>query len=222
MQYCDKCHVTIFGDWDRCPLCQAPLSGTPCPEEDVFPRLRTKRRITRLLMKLMLFTTVAAAIIALAVNFMLPGRAGWAWFVILGLASAWLLLAIALRVRRSIPKTILQLVMIGSVLALLWDWFTGARGWSVSYVLPILWTAAMAALLVLPRVLNLQLSDYMLYLVIDILFGILPALFYQLGWLHASAIPSLVCVATSGVSLAAVLIFQGRGLWAELTRRMHL
>lgn len=222
MLYCEKCHVYVAGDRVHCPLCQAPLTGTPCPEREVFPQLPSQRQLHQLVFRSLLFGTIAASVICLAVNFMLPGSGAWSLFVLGGFASAWLLVMLALRLRHGIPKVILRLVMLGSLLAIVWDWATGSRGWAVGYAVPILCTAAMAALLILPKVLRMQLSDYMLYLVIDILFGILPAVFYAAGWLSTSLLPSVICVVTSVISLAAVLVFQGKEFKAELSRRMHL
>lgn len=222
MQYCEKCGVHVAGGRTRCPLCQAPLTGTPCPEEEIFPRLPTQGKKHQLLFRSLLFATISVSVICLAVNFMIPSRIWWSGFVIGGLASAWLLAVLALRLRHGIPKVILRLVMLGSLLALVWDWSTGNRGWAVGYVIPILCTAAMVALMVLPRLLRMQLADYMLYLFIDILFGILPTITYATGLLRTSLIPSLVCVVTSLISMTAVLVFQGKELCSELSRRMHL
>lgn len=222
MLYCERCKVNVAGDRTHCPLCQGPLTGEPNPEEEVFPKLAQPGRGIGFYCRMLLFATIVVAVICLAVNFMMKSEIWWAGFVLGGLASAWLLAGIALRLRHGIPKVILRLVILGSVLALLWDWFTGARGWAVGYAVPILCTAAMLALNVLPRILHLQIEDYMLYLIIDSLFGILPAVAYKMGMVRTSLIPSVVCVVTSLISLAAVLVFQGKALQAELSRRMHV
>lgn len=222
MLYCEKCHVHVAGDRIHCPLCQAPLTGTPCPEKEVFPQMPSQRQVRQLVFRSMIFGTIAVSVICLAVNFMMPQSGAWSLFVLGGFASAWLLVMLALRLRHGIPKVILRLVILGSILALIWDWATGSQGWSVGYAIPILCTAAMLALMVVPKVLRMQLSDYMLYLLIDIVFGILPAVFYATGLLKTNRLPSVICVVTSIISLAAVLVFQGKEMKAELSRRMHL
>ena len=80
----------------------------------------------------------------------------------------------------------------------------------------------MLALMILPRLLRLRLSDYLFYLAIDILFGSLPVVFYLTGLLGDTLAPSLICVCISALSLSAVLVFQGRELVGEISRRMHL
>lgn len=222
MLYCEKCHVHVAGDRIHCPLCQAPLSGTPSPEKEVFPQIPSQRQVQQLVFRSMIFGTIVVSVICLSVNFMMPQTGIWSLFVLGGFASAWVLVVLALRLRHGIPKVILRLVILGSILALVWDRATGSQGWAVHYAIPILCTAAMLALMVVPKILHMQLSDYMLYLLIDILFGIVPAVFYAVGLLQESRLPSVICVATSAISLAAVLVFQGKELKSELSRRMHL
>lgn len=221
MQYCEKCGVNVAGSHMRCPLCQGTLAGERTEAEDVFPHLSDSGKSHGLFYRLLVFATVVTAVICVSINFLLPTRIWWSGFVVGGMVSAWLLVAVALRKRHNIPKTILRLVVWGSLLAAAWDQFTGAHGWAIGYVIPILCSGAMVALMVLARVLRMQITDYMFYLAMDILFGILPAVFYLAGFLHGTLIPSLVCVAVSVVSLAAVLVFQGRELRAEIGRRLH-
>ena len=222
MQFCEHCHVSVAGSHRRCPLCQGPLTGAPDPGEDVFPVLAEDRHRLRLFLRLGAFGTIAAALICLAVNFMFPTGVWWAGFVAAGLTSVWLLVIIALRKRHNIPKTILWLVVLGGLLGLFWDRCTGWHGWGFSYVIPILCSGAMLALMILPRLLRLRLSDYLFYLAIDILFGSLPVVFYLTGLLGDTLAPSLICVCISAHSLSAVLVFQGRELVGEISRCMHL
>jgi len=222
MQTCKHCGVAVTGSGRCCPLCQGTLAGTPSPEEDVFPVLTRSRQRLVLFLRICALATVAAAVICLAVNFMLPDDGWWSLFVVGGLGSVWLLGAIALCKRHNIPKTILWLVVLAGLLSLVWDHLTGGHGWAFRYVIPILCSGAMLTLLILPQILHMGVSDYLVYLVIDFLFAVLPVLFYFTGRLGTTLIPSLVCVCISLVSFTAVLVFQGRALAGELSRRMHI
>jgi len=220
MQQCNHCKISVAGSHQRCPLCQGELTGEPCAAEDVFPVVGQTRR-KRLFFKIGLFSSSAAALICLAVNFMLPGTGWWAGYPVAGLASVWLLLGFALRKRHNIPKTILWQVVLGAVLALLWDHFTTNNGWAIDYAIPILCSCAMVTLMILPRILRMRVSDYLFYLIIDILFSILPLVFYFTGLLNGTLIPSVICVCIGLMSLCALLVFEGREMWQELTRRGH-
>ena len=74
---------------------------------------------------------------------------------------------------------------------------------------------------ILARVIKMQTGTYIIYSVLLILYGIIPAVFLFNG-LCAVVYPSLICAACSLVSLATLLIFEGRNMTAELKRRLHL
>ena len=222
MRRCENCGVFVRGAGARCPLCQTALGGPRCPEEEPFPTLEEGRRRWRLFLRLAAFLSLAAALVCAAVDFFVPPVTFWSAYVAAGIGTGWLLVAIALRRRRNIPKTILQLAVLGGALCCVWDAATGWRGWSVTFVTPILCTGAMLALFLLPPLLRLRFQDYVLYLAAGILYAALPFLFAALGLLEGTRLPSLVCVCTGALGLAAVLAFRGRELLGELSRRTHL
>lgn len=222
MRYCENCGVWVRGGGTRCPLCQTALAGAPCPEEELFPPLGASRRRGRMVLRVAAFVSLAAALVCAAVDLLLPPATFWSGYVAAGIGTGWLLIAIALRRRRNIPKTILQLTLLCGALCCGWDAATGWRGWSVTYVTPILCTGAMLALLLLPPLLRLRFQDYVFYLAADILFSALPFAFAAMGLLEGPRLPSLICVCTGAVSLAALLVFRGKELLGEFSRRAHL
>ena len=60
---------------------------------------------------------------------------------------------------------ILWLVFWLSLLAVLWDVFTGWHRWSLNYVVPSLCVFAMAGMAVIARVLHLRVEDFFIYLI---------------------------------------------------------
>ena len=192
MQYCEACKVYIRGERRHCPLCQGPLSGGGDEREEPFPLLA-----------------------------MLWQGGPWSLYVLAGLGSMWLSLGIALNKRGSPTKGLLWQVAILSSLAALWDLCTGWHGWSLDYVVPTLCVFAMLAMALLAKLLHLRVEDYMIYLVIDALFGIVPLLFLLLGWLRVFY-PSVICVAVSLLSLCALLLFEGERMRMEVKKGLHL
>lgn len=221
MLVCEKCNVSVRGWRGTCPLCQGPLTGEGDEQNEVFPVIPEEKQPFLFWLRLAVFVSIAAAVICLAVNAMFPQSGSWSLFAVAGIACTWLTLWVALKKLANIPKSILWQVAVVSVLAVLWDFCTGRHGWAINYVLPSLYVAAMAAMAVIARVLKLCTQDYMIYLVIDALFGVVPILFYLFGWLTV-AYPSLICVAVSVISLAAFVVFQGENMRAELKRHLHL
>lgn len=219
MRYCEKCKVSVRDSREDCPLCQGPLSGEP--EPGVFPRLPDGKPPYHLLIRGMIFLSIAAVVVCFAINMLVPSGSWWAVFVAAGIACMWVCLWSVIRQRSNIPKNILWLVFWLSLLAALWDVFTGWHRWSINYVVPSLCVFAMAGMAVIARVLHLRVEDFFIYIVIDGLFGIVPILFLLFRWVTV-VYPSVVCVACSLLSLAAILSFEGERLRAEWKKRMHL
>ncbi len=220
MKSCPRCGVTIRQNPARCPLCQGDLSGG-AEEVRVFPVVQSVRRRHRVLLRLMIFGTIVAAVICGAINLSFPSGGWWSLFVAAGLASFWLSFAFVASKRGNIPKAILWQVAIISFLAVAWDFATGYHLWSLNYVVPILCTCAQGAMAVSARILRLEIQDYILYLVLDSLFGIIPLAFILLDVVNV-VLPSAVCVAVSIISLSALWVFEGAALRAELRGRMHI
>ena len=108
-----------------------------------------------------------------------------------------------------------------SLLAVLWDRFTGWRGWSLDYVVPCICVLAMLSMAAVAKVLRLELEDILVYLLLDVLFGVVPLVSLLLGWVGES-LPSVLCVVASLLSLAFLLVFDGERMRAEIKKRLHL
>jgi NRPS condensation-like uncharacterized protein len=165
--------------------------------------------------------SAAVVIFSLMINRVIPQSGFWSLFVVAGVICLWLSLAVAVRVRHNILKNLNYQVVMVSVLSVLWDLFTGWRGWSVDYVIPIAFITAMAATVILANILKMPTISYILYSFILMLYGFIPIAFVLSG-LSTVTLPSLICVACSLFSLAALLCFQGRNMIDELKKRTHL
>jgi hypothetical protein len=199
--------------------------GDAQPEDDVFPPIppaASAGRSSRRLITFIAFGTIAVAVISAAVNVSLfPGGPWWFLFVLAGLASLWLSFLIINRQWWDIPKNIFSQVIVISIMVLLWDFFTGFHKWSLNFVVPILWSSSMVALAVLSKVRKLQIEDYLVYLsIISIIsiFSLLLIIFKVVTTVY----PAMLCFVISIISLAFLLLFEGKSLREELRRRMHL
>lgn len=220
MLYCDKCKINLAGDYRQCPLCQANLTGSPETVGTELPKIQPPSNRNHLLLRLIAFATVVAAAICVAVNLSVGGD-WWSAFVIAGIASLWLIFGVSVKKRGNLSKSILWQVLVVSLLALAWDLWTGFHGWSIDYVLPILCTCSLIAMSVTAKITRLRVEDYILYLVLDSLCGLITLALALSGALRV-VYPSAVCVAASIIFLAALLLFEGRALRDELIRRLHL
>lgn len=218
MKYCAHCKVSVTGHWKRCPLCQNTLTGEDSP--DVFPIVE-KPHTNRLFLQLLIFLSIAAAAICGLINSTLPQTGAWSVFVIAGILCMWISVGIAILKRRSLLKNIAWQAFAFSVLAILWDYFTHWHAWSVNFVVPCILVFTMLLTPLLIHFLNLPLGTYLVYISLVFLFGLIPAIFLLLH-IPTIALPSLICVGFSLISLAALLAFHGRKLLQELQRRLHM
>lgn len=221
MLYCKTCKVHISGTYTRCPLCKGDLTGEADDTENKFPPDVASQKAHHVLIAWFALGSVIAVAVCIAINLILPARGWWFMFVVCGVVSCWISLALVLKKRTNIPKTVIWQVFVISLLAYVWDRFTGFRGWSLNFVLPILSTSAMVAMFIIARVKKLNIQNYIFYLIIDCVFGILSFTLLAAGKI-TQVIPSAICIASTIIFLAAILIFQGKALLAEIQRRFHL
>ncbi len=220
MQHCEHCKVDIRGERRYCPLCQNPLSGTGSREEEVFPFIPESYQYN-LVLRLMLFISISTVVVSIAMNAMFPVDINWSVFVIAGILCMWISLAIVIRKRYNIPKTITWQVALISVLAVIWDWRIGWKGWSLDYVIPIACVAAMVVMAVTAKIMRLAVRNFIIYFLLDAVFGIIPVIFVKLDLLSVKY-PSVICVTVSVISIAALVLFEGENMRDELNKKMHI
>ncbi|HHW24298.1 MAG TPA: hypothetical protein GXX22_02445 [Clostridiales bacterium] len=220
MKYCEKCHVNVRGNPELCPLCQGRLAGEG-EEFEPFPPTRSVYRQFERLFRWLLFATVSAAIICVAVNLMLPWTGAWSLFALLGLGCFWVIVHLSIRRKSGIARYIANQAAVISAFCVIWDFVTGWRGWSIDYALPIAFTAAMLAIIVAGLVLRSDAGDYIASLLLIGLGGLVPLAFYFTGIL-GTPIPSIICVACSLILFVGLLLFKGGEIKYELEKRFHL
>lgn len=220
--YCEYCKVRVAGDAARCPLCQNRLRGNAEPGEAVFPNISPKEwKKRKLALRILLFVSFAAVVVCLTIDALMPQSYRWPWYVAAAVLCMWICLANAILRRHNIPKNILWMVVWISLFSVAWDAITGWRNWSVDFVIPALCVTAMLAVTVVSVAMKRKLTEYMVYLIVDSLFGVVPVLFLLLGWVRVRY-PSILCAAGSVLSLGALWAFQGPAMVEEMKKRLHL
>lgn len=219
--------MSVRGNKERCPLCGNILSDVKDtdpqdinPQNEIYPDVPPfyQRHIA---IRIMAFISVVAIVVGFVVHKIFPSKTNWPMFELLGIISMWITLIVVLRKRHNIPKNIMWLVLIVSVLSVIWDWRTGGIGWSLDFVIPIVSVSAMFVMYVTAKIMNVSVSGYIAYFLLAALFGIIPIIFLLLDLINI-IYPSIICVAVSIIFLAAILIFQGENIKAELVKKMHV
>jgi hypothetical protein len=146
---------------------------------------------------------------------------GWSIFVAAGLVSLWISYWAANKRMKNIPKNIFAQLVVLSIMEIVWDVFTGFHKWSVSFVIPIMFSCSIVALTVFSLVRKLRPPDYMLILFIINIISICSLLLIIFN-LVTVIYPALVCFTFSVISSARIIVFEGKSLLSELKRRMHI
>ena len=221
MQKCDNCKVSLEGNYDTCPLCGGMIHECDHKSDEVFPKIPTIFQEFNIFIRIMILISVAAIIISFAINLMFTKESRWSLIVAAAFTCMWISLFFIIRKKNNIPKTIIWQVLLIGILSVVWDWSMGWIGWSIDFVIPSICVGAMIVMPIAAKILKIGVRDLIVYLSIDSFFGFVPIIFILLGWLGV-LFPSVICVASSAFSLAALILFQGDNMKAELNKKMHI
>lgn len=220
MQHCEHCHVKINETRDHCPLCGNALEKEGLPLKTSFPVIPPYIK-SQSKLKVLLFVSVVLVILSFTLYAFYPTELNWPLLVLLGLTSLWLDLVFLVRKRFHIPKKIVWQVFILSLLALFWDWNTGWRGWSITYVIPFLQILALVLMYAIALIMKLQSKDFITYAFMSALFGFTPLLFLLFDWVSVHY-PAILSITTSSIILSAILILQWDSIRSEFMKRLHM
>ncbi len=221
--YCNKCEVTVKGAKSCCPLCRGELSGEPDINEEAFPRIKDKVYDKNRFLKIVTFAAIVTIVCSVAVNMIIPmkNHVWWSLFVSAGVVCAWISIVTAIMKRRNILKNINWQLFLITFFAIMWDEYTGWRGWSLDYVFPFACIASMVCMYILSKILKIPPRGFALYMMFDIFFGIIPGILMFAGLINVRY-PTICCVACSIISISAILIFEGKGIMEDIRRKLHM
>lgn len=219
MQQCRKCRINVDGEKARCPLCQSELTGTP--EREMYPKYIHTGPNSDFIIRLISFIAIAASVVCIATNYMLSDRLTWSLISVGGIVCAWLTTVVGVTYRKKVLKNITWELFLVTSLAIIWDRFTGNYGWSLDYVLPCTSICSMVSTFIIAKALKMKPGEYLLYLIIGGVYGLLPLICLVTGLTNVRY-PSVISTGISIIFFSALFIFRGRSTKAEFERRFHL
>ena len=209
MNKCKKCNVVILDDTDRCPLCKHVLESDGIPGESRYPDAIATARKFRFVENLVLFISIVAECLLIAINFQVDREVAWSLVIGIILLYGNVVLRMA----------ILGLLAIVMLLGI--DYLTGYRRWSLDYVFPGGIIAIDLALFILILVNRRNWQSYMMSELLTILLSIVPVVLLQMRIIH---FPYLAW-GSLGVSVflfLGTLILGDQRARTELKRRFHI
>lgn len=219
MLRCRKCNLDIDGNKERCPLCQSKLTGEPSFE--MFPPVIEKGIAAEFIIKIVSFAAIASTVICAVTDYLISGRLSWSVISVFGIICAWLTTCVGIYYRKKILKNITWEMFLITAMSVIWDRFTGWLGWSLDFVLPCSCICAVTSIFIIAKVLRMNAREYILYLIIGGLYGMIPLICVLAGLVRINY-PSVICSGASAIFMAALFIFRGRTTKDEFERRFHI
>ena len=182
---------------------------------------RLERKENQRIVQTFSFLCLAVAVICGMINIMTAGALNWSWFAGAGCVCAWLVVMVAYSKRRNILKNEIWQLLLISVIAILWDRFTGWRGWSVDFILPFGVLSVQFSVPVIARVNRLKREEYLFYLVQACIAGLIPMILAWTGVVKF-VYPSVICAGISILTLAALFIFCKKDTLREFHKKLRM
>lgn len=222
---CSKCGLTFSGQRTYCPLCKTKIAEDGAKEDfDVFPVVESKH-IDSIFMKIVTFAALAAVIVAgMTDRLMILADQTWQpifFPVTIGVAGGYVLLIVGRRKWKNIRKMVMYEVIIGLLLCVAYDRYTGWKGWSIEVVFPLTVAGMNLLYFVLGFADSSHQTDYGIYFLITIIGTAFVILFVCTGIIENTVLITI----TAGIGILlflAKVIFQGKTFLSELSRRLHV
>ncbi len=223
MSKCWNCGVEIADPVQVCPLCQCIMERDRGePSEPIYPYLHAEREIRRMqrASRIYLAAALVTMVILTLADLRVHGRPGWVILVGILLAYGYFTLRVSITAHTGYRLvTFLQIVLGGAVLAVI-DVLTGYRGWSFTYVLPVVCMMVDLAIFVLMIVNKRDWQSYIPFQIVIIVFSVVPFVLRLFGLVTLLTVP-MIGAAVAVLFFVVTLIVGGRRAREELYRRFH-
>lgn len=191
-------------------------------EKNEFPGCgEIQQKEDRKVMQIFSFLCIVVAVVCGMLNYLTLETLNWFWFAAAGCFCGWLVVFVAYTKRRNILKNETWQLLIITVLCILWDHFTGWRGWSLDFVFPFGSLSVLGSVPVIARVNHLESEEYLYYFMQAAMIGCVPLILLWTDLVHYK-IPSVVCVGISFLVLAGLFIFQKKNMTREFHKKLRM
>lgn len=191
-------------------------------EESDFPGYNEKPSRTALTgLRIFSFTCTAAVVICWMLNYLLSPGEWWAGYVTAGVFCTWLLIMVGFRKRKNPLKNGMWQLVIVTAGSVLWDVFTGWRGWSVDFVIPLASLVTLLSMVILSAACRMEAAEYLFYLVQAGAFGLIPFILLLAGVVTVPY-PSVICAGISLLFLIGLVIFKGKEFANEVQKKFRV
>lgn len=197
--------------------------GVSCEEEkNEFPGYKREEKETgKKIFQIFSFLCIVIAVSSCMLNYILNKKISYAGFITAGCFCTWLVVTVGYKKRRNLLKNSMWQLVIVSIIAILWDYWTGFRGWSVDLLIPLASMVVLCSVPVIAKIRHLEQEEYLFYFVQISVYGLIPFLLL-LFEIVKLPYPSVICSGISFLSLIWIVIFRGKELIQEVHKKFRM
>lgn len=231
MKYCRKCGLSVYTKEDSCPLCASLLDESGGAAKiadngqaddtviDIYPKSDEGRKYN-FKIRLFLFLTILVASSCLLINILEYRGILWSLIIIGGIGFFWAALIYPFAVRKNIGHHITVDAVCACLFFIVAQIVIKTKGWSLDYVIPFLFIAAMTIISLIIFIKKMKWREYAMYQFVAIFLGLLPVISVISG-LVMIRWPSIVSAFYSFITFLGMIIFADKKYKNELIKRFH-
>lgn len=223
MKKCEHCLVEVKTKNTNCPLCYRELKGGG-KKTGVEPYKMRERDLYKkskvFLYKLFLFLSIVITSACVLINLLTKTFPLWSLVVAIAILYCWVLICHTIISKRSIFEKLL--LQIGSFMAFLFACEMMAQGdkWMVDYVIPSISMMVVFVLFVLAQVLKYN-KGVFAYFIVTLILTLISGGLLLFGASHYMLL-NIIAVVVGGISILGMIIFNGRVLKTEISKKFHV
>ncbi len=228
MLYCIDCRVRISGKTDRCPLCGKHLpSAYMHHSESKYPEYIPQVQSNRKLAKIMFVAAILMILISAAINAVTWTGSLWSVIFSAYVLYIWLMGLLTFKTRVHLGIKLVGHAISVSLLMLVMNIFIYNTGtfnrvtWSVSYGMPIVSIAFIAAAVIIMIKKKQNRKDFLFYLLSMCVAGFVPFILV-LCFLTEPMLPGIISAVFSYLIIMSLAVFAGKAVREEIIRKFHV
>lgn len=220
MQYCAKCNVNIRGNKRCCPLCQGKIKGDA--ENPAFKTMPVSRVSGEMFIKLAIFAFLITNIVMFALQILYRFELHWPVLVTVFSLFALGDILVAFYLRGNILNLItVQSWIIMGIVYFLDRRYSGYLGYSVAWVVPILFIVLVISTIVIGKLSGMHTVDYAILIMFDVILSLFQIIPIANGN-NPFPVLSVISMALMLGYLAYIVVFRGRDLKSAAEKYLNM
>lgn len=224
MKYCKNCNLKFDGNQNNCFFCKGKLEPSDDQISSSFPAIKATHYYIHLARKIVAFSLLALIAISIMLEiYLFNDRAYWL-LVTFSSIYAFLVVCISTNLTLCAVGKILDIAFLTSIECIgVFAFFEiGLKEICLTYIYPgIIIVAFIAMLLIYLINKRRNIHDQLIYLFLNIIWGLTPILFLATK-LVSPTFPSSICIAIFVLTAIGFLFFSIKDSKEEMKRRFHV